>query len=465
MVTLFDGLQTAANALKATGQALAVSEMNLTNEGVTGYARQNVSFTADAFNPTLGFSGGVQMQVQSARSQYAEQGVWSQNSQKGYFESFTQQASGVAQVLGLNDVSGSTGIPGTLAALYQSFSQLQQGATSSVNQENVLQSARGLALQISQTAEYLQGSAASAQSQIQTTVEQVNQLVSTVHQWNTQIKSGATANPLAEAGIYSSLETLSGLVPITAQKQADGTLTILMNGQTPLASGVETYKLSTSFVPPDGSAPFPDASASLHILTSQGQDVTDSITGGQLGGLLNYTNHFLPSLLGDANQQGDLNTLATSLADSVNGALGGSTPIFQYDQSNSGNAARSLTVTAGLKASDLSASLGANPGAAQTLAQIASGTNATNQIDGASYTDFLTGLSGRTNTVLNNQQQGVDLHTQLLNQAQTVRSRIQGSSLEQDAVELLQYQRSFQAAAKMVSVIDEMTQTAINMVS
>src|SRR2546426_4375646 len=122
MVTLFAALQSSANALKANSEALAVTERNINNLGVPGYARQIVSLAEDGFDPAHGLPGGVQNRDPlSARSQFAEQSVWWQESQQGSYQAFMQQAGGVSEVLGLNDVSGSTGIPAALSKLFQSL--------------------------------------------------------------------------------------------------------------------------------------------------------------------------------------------------------------------------------------------------------------------------------------------------------------------------------------------------------
>src|SRR2546422_1911782 len=65
---------------------------------------------------------------------------------------------------------------------------------------------------------------------------------------------------------------------------------------------------------------------------------------------------------------------------------------------------------------------------------------------------------------ISSSQDGLDLHNQLLTQAQALRDQRQGVSLEEEAVNLLQYQRAFEAAARVIHVIDDLTQTAISLV-
>jgi flagellar hook-associated protein 1 FlgK len=465
MVTLFDAMRATANALKTQGSALGATEMNLTHIGVPGYARQVIGLQSDGFDPRSGQGGGVRSDIHSARSQFAEQAVWYQSGQKGFFDAFNRQASGVSQVLGLNDVNGNTGMSAALSKLFQSFANWQTGAQSDVNRNQVIQQARSFAATVSQTAAYVQQTLASAQSQAATMVDQINGLVSAVSQFNAELNRGNSLDPSAEAQLYSAIEQLSSLAPITVQKDSSGLLSIQLNGQTALLEGGQQHKLQLGFVaPPSGSA-FPQAQPATKITDDQGRDITSLVSSGQLGGILDYVNRFVPTLLGDANQQGDLNKLAQGLADSVNNALGGSIPLFQYGAGNPTNVAQSLAVASSLSAADLAADQAVNQNAPQDLTKIATGKNPSDQINGQGYTDFLTSLSSRANSELTTKQDGLALQAQLLNQAQAMRETAQGVSMEQEAVNLLQFQRAFEASARLISVIDSLTQTAINMVA
>src|SRR5262249_29352349 len=164
---------------------------------------------------------------------------------------------------------------------------------------------------------------------------------------------------------------------------------------------------------------------------------------GQLGGLLQYVNTFVPTLLGSASQQGDLNRLAQGLADSVNGKLGGPVPLLQYNAGDPTGAALSLRLNPNVTTADLAASRTADPGVPAKRGQIASGSDPADRIGGESYTNFLGGVMRRTSGELSASQDGLDLHKQLLAQAQGLRDQVQGVSLEEEAVSLLEFQRAF----------------------
>ncbi len=53
---------------------------------------------------------------------------------------------------------------------------------------------------------------------------------------------------------------------------------------------------------------------------------------------------------------------------------------------------------------------------------------------------------------------------QLLTQAQTLRSQLSGVSLDHEATNLIALQRAYQATAKMLTILNDLTQTVINII-
>jgi flagellar hook-associated protein 1 FlgK len=48
-------------------------------------------------------------------------------------------------------------------------------------------------------------------------------------------------------------------------------------------------------------------------------------------------------------------------------------------------------------------------------------------------------------------------------QAQNLREQISGVSLDEEAIRLVEYQRAYQASARMVTVLSELTEMAVNL--
>jgi flagellar hook-associated protein 1 FlgK len=122
-------------------------------------------------------------------------------------------------------------------------------------------------------------------------------------------------------------------------------------------------------------------------------------------------------------------------------------------------------VNSSYTSTDLSKAMAANPNATESLSNIASGATLADQINGQSFSAFLSTTESNAASAINTQQSGLTMSTQLLEQAQANRTQVQGVSLETESVNLIQYQEAFQAATEVISVINTMLQDAENMIT
>jgi len=227
----------------------------------------------------------------------------------------------------------------------------------------------------------------------------------------------------------------------------------------------------------NANAPNPNAPPNAAVVDSNGVDVTSRISSGNLGALLSVRNGLIPSLIGGAQQTGDLNGLAKSLADTVNNLLTqGSTtstppyqagsPLFTYDPSSAADRAASLQVNSSLTPSQLAATDPGPPPVSNGIALKLAGLDSdpAGQINGQSFTQFFGSLVSRVGAAAQDADTGVTSQTQLVAQAKTLRQQLSGVSIDEEAVRILQLQQAYQATSKVVSVVDQLTQSLMTMV-
>jgi flagellar hook-associated protein 1 FlgK len=476
MSNLISSIMSASGALDAYTQVLNVVQNNVANASTPGYAKQTVQLDAMAFDPAMGSTGGVQAGlVVSSRNEYAEQAVQQQTTLLGQAQ---QDVSSLTELQSQFDVTGASGITSALNNLFQAFSAWGQTPTSTVARQNVIEQATSVANAFQQTASGLAQVAQDTNQQLKQTVTDVNEMAATVAGYNQQIMNGDRNDAGLDAQIHSTLEQLSQDVDISATKQADGTYTVLLNGETPLVMANRLYALSTEAAPNDPAALNPLGPAHQSVLASDGKDITASITGGQLGSLLNLANTVLPSYLGDASQPGDLNTLALKFASHVNDLLTqgyqtdganpvAGVPLFTYDTTNNTNVAQSLKVDSTVTPDELAAiTLGppeVSNGVALALSQLANPTNSQDEIGGVSYTEYYGSMASNVGSLLStatNQQQA---QQSAVAQAQNLRQQMSGVSLDEEATLLIQFQRAYEANSKLITVLDQLTQDTINL--
>ncbi len=476
MGNLFGSIISTASALRAFDRVLAVTQNNVANASTPGYVRQEQTLESLPFDPSIGLSGGVRAgEVQSARNQYADQAVRNANTLLGQAQQDVNSLTGLQSVF---DISGNSGIPKALNDLFSSFSAWAQSPDDAVARQTVLDRAGDLAQAFQQTNSQLTGLAQNAEEQIGQTVDTVNHLVGQLRGFNAQVMAGDSNDAGLDAEIHSTLQQLSQYVSFTTVQQSDGSINVLMNGQTALLVGDRQYQISAARSQPATPSPaYPNARPPVEILASDGTDITSSTTAGQLGSLLQFHNTMLASYLGSANQQGDLNVMAQQIADRVNQLLAAGNisdgpppvsgvPLFSYDTSNPTNIAASLQVAPGMTGDQLAAIAPGPPevsnGTALALSALASPQDPSDKIAGASYTEYFGNLAARAGSALSDANDRLSVEQTAVAQAQNLQQQTSGVSLDEEATELLQFQRAYEANAKLLTVLDQLTQDTIN---
>jgi flagellar hook-associated protein 1 FlgK len=445
MSGITEGLNAASNNITSLERSLAVIQSNVDNASVPGYARQDIVGAIGAA------SDAAVVDQQSSRNEFAEIAVRQQNTLLGHFNQLT---SILGQVEPNFSASGSTGIPKAIDNLFAGFSALSTNPNDTTARQSVIDQAKELANSFNSAAANLASIQGNARQQISSQVDTINHLASLVQVYNTTQQSNAAgaSDPIVDAKLHDTLEQLSGYADVRALKQNDGSVTLLLGGQTPLVVGKIQYKLTADIT----------SGPTASILDSTGADITSQVSGGSLSGALEAVNQSIPSY------QNSLNQLAQGLADSVNTTLAAGVdttgnagaPLFTY---NSPADAASSLAAANIAPGELAAaSVGATGGNGNALALSALGTGP--QLNGFTFTTFYGNLSATVGRDVANATSSQSVQTQLLAQAKANRTSISGVSLDEEAVRLVEFQRAYQATAKIVTILDQLTLDTINMI-
>jgi flagellar hook-associated protein 1 FlgK len=474
MSNLLASLSVTAGALNAFDVSLATTQANVANAQTPGYAAQRQTLQAQALNISRGEIGGViPGVVMSARNQFAESNVHYQNQQLGQA---SQDATTLSQIQNMFPVSGNTGVANVLNGLYSAFSNWASIPNDNSARQNVINNASSVVLAFQQTAQGLTQIAQQTTQQVGYAITNINNIATQLAKDNQLIQNGDINDAGLDANIHATLDQLSQYVNFTATQQPDGTTTVLLDGQTPLVMGSNSYSLNSTLVQPQNPPPV-NANAPNHvaILDSHGNDITSQVTSGQLGSLINTQNNVLPQYMGDGYQNGSLNTLAQSFADTVNTLLTNGyisngpppqsgVPLFTYDTTNPTNVANSLALDPTVTASQLAAIQPGPPqvanGTALALAGLA---QQTGQINGQSFTGYYANIASNVGTALNIATGQQSAQQAALAQAQNMRNQVSGVDLNQEAVSMVEFQRAYEANSRFVSVINDITGELINM--
>jgi flagellar hook-associated protein 1 FlgK len=449
---LLAAIVNSAGAFSVYDQEFTTISNNISNANTPSYADQNLALEALPFDPSQGTTGGVMSSgLISSRSEYLEQNVRNQQTLLGDSQ---QTASDLGEIQPLFDPNSTTGIAGTLNNFFNSFSELSVNPNDEPTRQNAITAAAQLAQSFNEAGTGIAQVSNGVQSQTSSTVDQINQLASQIATLNNQYQSDSASEQDAglDAQMHTDLESLSTLTNFSIVQSNNGTFNVYLGGQTPLVIGGQQFQISANF-----------SSGQTQILDSQSNDVTSEITGGSLGAMIQENNTTLPGYMTQ------LNTLAQTVADQVNQQLSQgldetgatpTTPLFSYDQPD--DAASTLAVTDITPDQIAAASAGApgGNGNAIAVAQLASAA----VVNGSTLTQAFGNLSAQVgNDVANAQQEQTD-DQDLLTQAQQQRQQVSGVSLDAEAAKLIQFQQSYQAVGQMVTVLNSLTQTLLDVV-
>jgi len=463
----------ASSALAAFQYALSVTQNNIDNASTPGYAKQTVALQADPFDPALGLTGGVsQGPLIDSRDLLAESDVWQQAGAQG---DASAQSSALTAVQNALPISDGGGIPAALNTFFSDVSAWSATPADGSARQNVMVAASALAQSFQTTAAAVAGASQSISQDIGNTVGQINQLTSQIAALNAHIQNGAAQDQGTQAQLYSSLESLSGLVNISVLQQPGGVVNVTLSNGAALVMGSQAYALTSGNAAAAGQSIDTLAPPDVAIHASDGSLVNGEITSGTLAGLLQVRNVTIPGLIGDASQPGALNQLASALAGGVNAIVSqgsltaGAQPtgvgLFTPPDPNHPTAAAStLAVDPNMTASQLPAidQNGVPNGVPLAIGDLANSTDAA--LGSVSYTTFYGNAAAQVGSQLNQAQTNQATTAQTLAQAQSMRQNQSGVSLDAEAINVLQFQAGYQAVAKLVNTLATLTQSLIDMI-
>lgn len=433
--------------MKAFEEALNVVQNNVTNATTPGYAKQQADLVALSFQPDLEVPGGVSAgPLLSSRDVFSEQAVQRQAS---HFGKQSALATALASVEPVFDIASGSGIAAALDALYASFSDLTVAPNSIPARESVIRRAAELAAAFRSAADSLGRSREQARDKINWTLGEISRIAGDIRDLNIEIRRDYRKRLDAglDARFHAALEELAELVDFTALQQEDGSYSIFMGGEIPLVIGDKTFSVSADFSGPE-----------VTIRDFDGKDVTDRLRQGRLAGMLDFINGRLPGYLDQLNQ------LAAAIADRVNGILAagvdsnGAPPaldLFQYDAAS--GAALTLEVTT-IQPEELAAALPGAPGG-NGNALLLAGLATSREIDGSTFTEFYGRLSGQVGADIEATVEDERAASLLLSQARKIREQVSAVDLNEEAAALVEYQRAYEASARLIGVIEELTDT------
>ena len=451
MSSLISTMWIALGALQAQQAGLQTTANNVANLNTPGYSRER-PILVEA-NPIVEdrvvFGGGVQLKgTESLRSTLLDLQISDETQQQGNSQAYVNAMNQV-QTLLPDDTSG---IGKQISAFFQSLNNLSTNPSDITLRQSVLTAAGNMAAAFNGVARGLSGIRSNVNAGIQQQVQEVNGIAAQIAAINVKLAAGSSTGQ--QYGSFldqrsALIEKLSGIVDVAQINDGTG-LTLTTRQGVPLVVEGKAFQLDTAA----------DAGGMQRIFSAQGKDITADISGGQLGGMLQARDQDIPAL------QSQLDSLAAGMTGALNTAHAMGTDL-------NGNPGANLFVPVTVPGA--AAQMGVAVTNPALLAVGSDGTSGSNgnianlsAVANQAVANGFTPSQGYANLVfetgmaISNGQTELNASDAMLQQLQQQRSSISGVSLDEEASNILLYQRAYQAAAQAITAVNQMLETALN---
>jgi flagellar hook-associated protein 1 FlgK len=441
----FSGLNTALSALRYQQVALDVANNNIANVNTAGYVRRRAESGAVAA-PDLpamwsrydGHGDGVRTQrVSRLVDPLLEARSRRENGTLSYL---------TAQQIVLNRVEtainepGDNGLTAALQELRAAFQDLAADPSGSAARETVLAKAAAVASAFKTQSDNITAETADQQMHARTVVGQVNDAATELARLNRTIKV-AELNRTDVGTLYDQRDVLAlDLAKLTGADvavQPDGQYDVAVGGQ-PLVVGDTATVMDLAAGPP--------------TMVSIGGTALAAGFSGELGAVVDVLNTTLPSY------RQSLDAIATQFAQQVNAQ-------HQLGKGLDGSTGLALFT---IDPADPAATLGV---AITDLDQVAAAAASAGDFDGSNAdalsvsttveSDYGTLVTRFGSTVASVNRQAANQQT-LTQQVDDEREQLAGVNLDEETVNMVAAQHAYEAASKMLTVMDSILDTLIN---
>jgi flagellar hook-associated protein 1 FlgK len=466
MGTISSAFSMISQSLDSDQSALNVIANNVANANTTGYTQEVPNWQQNStvsISGTQYGTGATQTGPTSVRDRVLTERI-DQQQQLASSSSTRLSALDTIQALFTPDSGSSSAKAGDigsdLSSFFTSFTSLEANPSSVSLRESVLSSAQTLAADISGASSSLSSQRQELDQEASGVTSQVNALTTDIAQLNQQIQD---TSPTADAGTLEDqreqdVNSLSKLVGVNQITTENNGLSIATTSGALLVSGGSSNAMSSGIV-----------NGMTHFFVSN-TDITTGLTtgGGELGGYLTARDTDIPSVMGSLDQ------LAYSVSTSVNNLnntgtdLNGATgtvanPLYIFNEPTqvSGSAATMsviMTDPSQISAAALGQGTGDNTNAT-AMATLSNTAIVNNQTPTNYFSTFVSELGATVSQV----QTESTAQSASVTQLTTQNDSLSGVNLNDEASNMTTMERSYQSAAQVFTMLNNIINSALNL--
>ncbi len=459
---IFNNLNTAKEGMAAGQAGLSVTGQNVANVNTDGYTRRHLVLTPRPGQP---FGGGVEIDgVKRYTDEFANLRLISEETLLGNAEARSEILTHVSDLF--NDLDD-TALGSAIDDFFGAIRVLESTPTDATARQEVLARGEELANTFNRISADIESVRQNADDLLRSSVAEINIRTETIAHLNQEIGlglvQGVDVSDLLDQRDQLVRE-IAEHVDISVLEDSKQQITLMLEGGVPLVDGQNQSLLQV----PGSAAP---GSATIEYVAINGQvsDITSIIEGGSMGGVIDVRDNLLPSYTADLDQ------LAYDFATEFNTQHAAGVGLDGVGARNFFTNLGAVAGSAGLIA--LNAAVDGIPeavAAAQNLAglpgdnrnALALAALAEQALAGGGTQTFMEAYAtivGEVGVETRRANDEASMRDTAIAHIETIRDSSAGVSLDEEMTKLIQYQRSYQASARVLSVIDSIIETLINL--
>lgn len=444
---------------------------NIANRTTEGYSRQTVQFKT---NEPAGIGknrvgmGARPGEITRTNNVYIEKQLEKETNQVGYYEARSELMGRVEQVY--NEQSNK-GLNQYMGDMFNGFRELSNNPESLASRTMVREAGDALAKDFHRVNTRLNEIEQDIDYRLTTKIETVNQITKEIAQLNEKVTmiemSGGRANDERDRRELL-VKNLGENINIRYSEGDDGAINITAGNTALLVSANSSRELSVESTPA-GNGKREGRVEIFYKSTDQSTpvNVTRQLTGGYVGGLLEVRDVEIGGL------HNKMDELAYNLATEVN--IAHQEGVNRYNRSGvaffevpGGVEGASGKIQMNKKiledVSEIAAAAAPNSPGDNRIANILSALQYKPFMqDGAATVDAYYGsVVGQVGVTAQRANSSHAAQKDILSQVQKIRESISGVSLDEETTKMIEYQKAFDASARLIRTADEMMDTVLN---
>jgi len=459
-------MDTGKRSLMNSQTSLQTVGHNIANKSTEGYSRQRVELLT---NTPIG-EGGLQIGmgaragvVTRVNNPWLEKQIQKEGMSMGYEDSRADAMGRVEQVY---NEQNNKGLNQYVTDFFNGFRELANNPESLASRTMVREAAVGVTKDFGRVTSQLKGVQEDLDGQIKTTVEEVNQITKEIASLNEKIQTvevqKVPANDERDRRDLL-LKKLGEKIDISWAEGRDGLVTVTAGRTAILVSGIGSSELKAQQT---------DTRDRVEVFFQgtggAAANITEQITGGRIGGALDVRDHVIEDLLGHIDK------LAYTLATEVNKAhiegfdkTGKSGVLFfEMPPSEKGAASNmALNKTIFNDVSRIATASRQDAPGDNTVANVISALQYRQVMDGGTATmdDYYNTQVGQVGAMAQRAVKAQESQKNVMSQLTNIRESISGVSLDEETTKMIEFQKTYDASARLIKTADEMFDTVLNL--